>query len=600
MIENLNLMKAMKMKCLLMLLFWGFGAHSVLAQFVLLSYPIEKSVIQRSAGNTASVTVAGQVVSSSLLATIGYRFRPMSATGVPGAAGPTTILPLMANGMFFGTTTMSKGWYLCEIIYNGVIYASSRFGIGDVFIIAGQSNAQGMADPTWALPTTTNYPEWIVGSSDNKTCTKNFPEMFGSFFSFSNASDAVKHGSLSPTGNTIWCYGVLGKLISDANGGMPVVFFNAASAGSTVTQWYQGSQGIAAPNGYVGGAQFCDVGKYQGPFLGQPYTPLKSALNYYGSIFGVRGILWHQGEADSDAGLGAAYKVTSSADYANKLVAVINKSRADFANPNLSWFISNASITNSQAPNATVRAGQASVTNLGSGIIGPDSDYNGAVTTQVGWRADGTHFTEAQNSALAWLGTKWFNQIGAKDVRIEHGFVPSLTYLKNGNLRSLTAPAGYVEYRWGNDINSAIAGATTNVFTTDQFYTGIRCFIKDANGNWHASQRINIGQYSSQREISEMETSDKSEAVNLQWKIFPNPSAGNATIEFLVEESNSHVRLEILDRNGSVVKTIVENPHAKGQWKYPVSNFDSFNDGMHYVRLKVNEKFMAKRILKKN
>lgn len=58
-------------------------------------------------------------------------------------------------------------------------------------------------------------------------------------------------------------------------------------------------------------------------------------------------------------------------------------------------------------------------------------------------------------------------------------------------------------YRWGNDINGAIAGATTNVFTIEQFYTGIRCFIKDANGNWHASQRVNIGQFSSQREGSE-------------------------------------------------------------------------------------------------
>jgi len=159
----------------------------------------------------------------------------------------------------------------------------------------------------------------------------------------------------------------------------------------------------------------------------------------------------------------------------------------------LTWFISNASITNGQAPNAIVRAGRTSVANAGSGVIGPDSDYNGAATTQVGWRSDNTHFAESQNSALTWLGGKWFNQIGASGVRIEHGFVPSLTYSKNGNLRSLTAPPGYAEYRWGNDINGAIAGATTNVFTTDQFYTGIRCFIKDVNGNWHASQRLISG-----------------------------------------------------------------------------------------------------------
>ena len=583
-----------------MLLFYAMACHSVFAQFVLLSYPIEKSVMQRNAANAASVTVAGQVVASSLLATVGYRFRPLSATGVPGAAGATTTLPLTANGMFFGTTTMSKGWYLCEIIYNGMVFANTRFGVGDVFIIAGQSNAQGVPNPTWVLPTTTNYPEWIVGSSDNKTCTKNLPEMFGTFFSFSNASDAVKHGSLSPTGNTIWCYGVLGKLISDANGGMPVAFFNAASAGSTITQWYQGSQGLAAPNGYVGGAQFCDVGKYQGPFVGQPYTPLKSALNYYGSIFGVRGILWHQGEADSDVGLGAAFKATSSADYGNKLIAVINKSRTDFANPNLTWFISNVSIFNGQAPNTTVRAGQTSVVNAGSGVIGPDSDFDDAATTQFGWRPDSIHFGESKKSALTWLGGKWFNQIGANGTRIEHGFVPSLTYFKNGDLRSLTAPAGYAEYRWGSEINSTIAGATTNVFTTDQLYTGIRCFIKDSNGNWHASQRVNLGQFSSQREGSEIGMVETSKAVDFEWRIFPNPYTRDVTIEFAVPEENSQVRLEILDGDGAVLKKLVDNPHAKGQWKYPVSNFEAYNNGMNYIRLKINESFVVKRILQSN
>lgn len=587
----------MKAKNIFIILLCGLVGNSSFGQFVFLSYPIEKSVIQRNAANTASVTVAGQVVSSSLLATVGYRFRPLSASGVAGAAGPTTTLPLTSNGMFFGTTMMSKGWYLCEIIYNGIVYASSRFGIGDVFIIAGQSNGQGMNDKTWNLPPTTNYPEWIVGSSDSKNCTKNLPEMFGSFFSFSNANDIVKHGSLSPTGNTIWCYGVLGKLISDANGGMPVAFFNAASGGSTITQWYQGSQSLAAPNGYTG-LQFCDGGTFQGPFIGQPYTPLKSALNYYGSIFGVRGILWHQGEAESDPNLGGAYKVTTSADYTAKLTAVINKSRADFANPNLTWFISNVSVTNWQGPNPTIRAGQTSAVNAGSGVVGPDSDYDGAVVTQGIWRKDGTHFEESYNSSLTWLGNKWFNQIGNNGVKIEHGFVPSLTYLKNGNLRSLTAPAGYAEYRWGNDINGAIAGATTNVFTTDQFYTGIRCFIKDANGNWHASQRVNIGQFSSQREGSETGTVEKDAIADFEWKIYPNPAIGDVTIEFAIAEDNSQVRLEILDSNGSVVRKIVENPHAKGLWKYPVGNFGVFNDGMHYVRLKVNETFMAKKILK--
>jgi hypothetical protein len=176
--------------------------------------------------------------------------------------------------------------------------------------------------------------------------------------------------------------------------------------------------------------------------------------------------------------------------------------------------------------------------------------------------------------------------------------VPSLTYSKNNNLRSLTAPAGYAEYRWGNDINGTIAGATTNVFTTDQYYTGIRCFIKDSNGNWHASQRVNLGQFSSQREQAGVDVDDLVKEDDFKWKLYPNPYLQEFAVEFLVQEDNSSVKLEILNNEGVVIKTLVDNPHAKGIWKYPVTDVGMYNGGMHYMRLKINESFMVKRILK--
>jgi len=121
---------------------------------------------------------------------------------------------------------------------------------------------------------------------------------------------------------------------------------------------------------------------------------------------------------------------------------------------------------------------------------------------------------------------------------------------------------------------------------------------KDSNGNWHASQRVNLGQFSSQRIGSEIGMAEKDKVADLAWRIFPNPYTRDVTIEFTVPEENSQVRLEILDSDGTVVKKVVDNPHAKGQWKYPVNNFEIYNDGMYFIRLKINESFMTHRILK--
>ena len=110
----------------------------------------------------------------------------------------------------------------------------------------------------------------------------------------------------------------------------------------------QGADGVEAKHPYTG-AQVC-LGYMGGSsipsdYYGLPYTTLKNALNYYGSLFGVRAVLWHQGEADADVNVNPIYKATSAADYQTKLQAVIAKSRADFVAPNLTWYVSKASFS---------------------------------------------------------------------------------------------------------------------------------------------------------------------------------------------------------------------------------------------------------------
>lgn len=542
--------------------------QTINAQYLSLSYPKYNSVLQRDGANQAVITIAGQLVwgtgqngAITPGTTVSYKVKTLSAT--PNVQGPTVNLSMAANGMFYTTTSLSKGWYLVEVMLNGVVYVSSKVGVGDVFVIAGQSNAQGIGgqlEPMggWKLPATIAFPEWIVGINEDNNCNKNLFDGFGDLYSLSDV--AKQYNKLGPTGNNVWCYAVLGKKISDANGGMPVAFFNTASAGSSITQWYLGAQGLGAPNFYTGGTQFC-LG-YKGgsnnpvDYYGQPYTPLRSTLNCYASLYGVRAVLWHQGETDSDNNVPANYKAASAADYQNKLQFVINKSRTDFGatiSPNiLSWIVSKATISKYGPLNGTVRTGQGNVV-AGSTTGGPDTDYVGGVGGAIAgipYRRDSTHFEENYSNALSWLAGKWYDAIGNNGNKITPGFVPQLTYFVNGTKRILTAPAGYAEYRWGSSVNSPIAGATTNTFTTESCYSDIKCFIKDSKGNWHISAATWVHCYASNRIAAEGDAPKEDDLVALT--AYPNPFPAEFQIEFDVKEDGSQVKLELVDINGRI------------------------------------------------
>lgn len=587
-------------------------ANTCNGQTVSLSYPINNSVLQRSTLNDAVVTFAGQLVHNTLAVTLSYRIRTVSATGVAGAPGAAINLNLASNGMFFTTQVVGKGWYLCEILLNGVVYATAKFGVGDVFIIAGQSNAQGVDKLGYLLPSGGGIPEWVVGTSEDRTCTKTLPASFTSMFSLNTPDEAKRHGRLGPSGNGIWAYATLGKLISDTNAGMPVAFFNASTGGSSITEWKQGADGVEAKHPYTG-TQVC-LG-YQGgsanpaDYYGLPYTTLKNALNYYGSLFGVRAVLWHQGEADADVNVNPIYKATSAADYQTKLQAVIAKSRADFGAPNLTWYISKASFSKSGPINATVRTGQGNVATGSPNLGGADTDYvtgsAGPTTDITGadrYRVDTTHFYEGpgQIKGLTWLANKWFSTIGSLSNPIAASWVPQMTYSMNAGWRTLTVFGNAVQYSWNKiGINSPPEpGGNGNTFTTQDKYLGIRCYLKDATGNWHITQSLNIGKYDNQREGFDIEAGTPTEHPGFELNAYPNPYTASFTLAFEVPEENSDVRLDIIDMQGNIVKTVVNNPHAKGKWQYEIKELSGNVNGPLFCRLKINESFTVKKLVR--
>jgi hypothetical protein len=301
-----------------------------------ITLPLNNSVFQRNSSNSALVYFSGQPVGLSSWNSsfqMQYRISTLDNTGNTTSTGFWNNISTGVGHTYFFSTTISTGWYRFETrIFNGSIQIGTiigvKFGVGEVIIIAGQSNAQGYGSITYP---TQPIDDCIIVSAQTSSnvCSSTLP-VFPVFSKISNTS------SISPNGFQPWAYINLGNQIVDKEVGkvIPVLFLNAGNSATSIDNWYQTSNNTSAtsPRTLAGNTLACFDGTDVG--IGEPYRTFRNTLNYYGSIFGVRGVLWHQGESDT-------FDQTSSSVYRTKLDGVIDKSRTNFNN-NLNWAISKA------------------------------------------------------------------------------------------------------------------------------------------------------------------------------------------------------------------------------------------------------------------
>lgn len=441
-----------------------------------ITFPMEKAVFQRNTSNQANINIAGNY--STNITSVQAQLKNASNNNV--VIGWTTISNTPSKGIFNGTlSNVAGGWYILEVrgILSGNVVASTflnRVGVGEVFIIAGQSNAQGIegdnADVGASDERVLSHNEISWFDAGLNQCNTKYPTYPSFTQIFNNGSSK---SFLSKTGLSPWCYGKLGdNLVSRF--GVPVVFFNAGSGGTASQNWKESSDGLAT-NSYYTGTQFCNV-------LGVPYGGLKKVMNYYASVFGVRAILWHQGETDNFGSIaGSTY--TSNINY------VINKTRSDFGS-NIPWVISKVSVSDKNAnsgagnANSDIINAQNSLVNNGNKIFsGPSTD--GLLGS---YRSDEVHFygaglIELANSWNAALDANFFNNatpISAKALPIVNVTCFSTTTFR------LTAPAGYTAYKWvrpdlgNNDYEST---AEDNTQSIDRSAGTYRCYLTDNQGN---------------------------------------------------------------------------------------------------------------------
>jgi hypothetical protein len=265
-----------------------FCATNLSAQ-VSISWPQNGMVFQRGQDNKASLKFIVTSANGQAITSLQLLFYKYALAG--GTQGPLN--PVSGNSQSW-TTVLISGGGTCQVTAQidvaGGMYkvrakdnsgretADFDVGVGEVFAIAGQSNASGYPNNNNASYETGNAT--FVRFFNEKDQSNNFQGF--------EQNDPGKCPGCSPeTVYYQWYWGGLGnKLIQTLN--VPVAFYQSAMAATTVVEWRNSSQNRNTP--------FNDG---QPRFInGFPYRNLKNFLTGRAKQTGLRAILWHQGEND--------------------------------------------------------------------------------------------------------------------------------------------------------------------------------------------------------------------------------------------------------------------------------------------------------------
>lgn len=346
--------------------------------------PKAKSILQREADAKATVTLKASSVANAKF----YKTQILSdgkSSSVSAAAAfdsSKNIAIRLSTGLKWHQVRLkfydASGKELSR-------WTSEQFGVGEIFLTAGQSNAGNFAKPK----------------------TKSSQAMNRAFSSDSNqwVDLADPLPGANGTGGSPWPR--FADLLS-AELGVPVGIAASAWGGSSIEQWLtNNAAGVSVPGGKALSERLIKVADQQ----------LQCRF---------RSVLWHQGETDSIEG-------TSSKNYVTKLTrlkSLVGKSQLCATRP---WVVARASFlpTPNNVPfNRMVAIRNAQTTSWSSGFVrGPDTDL--MVGTK--YRHDQIHMSSVGLELHSKLWSQYARQVvglkvqqGEKDLITEAGQVYNL------------------------------------------------------------------------------------------------------------------------------------------------------------------------------
>lgn len=430
---------------------------------IIITSPSDRSVYQRDITGQTTVSVSGTY--SQPIDQVEVRAVPV----IPGQGIATDWSTLQANprgGVFLGTVRLQGGWYTLEVraLLEGAVVGRdvvSRMGVGEIFLIAGQSNAQGLFNSPGPAATDDRVNYIVYDNTVNSLFDPPAP-------TFAHLESNIVIG---PRGQTAWNWGILGDLLARKLN-VPILFINTAWEGTSVKNWAESAAGKSTVNLY---------GDFPYPEK-MPYGNLLISAQHYVHRLGVRAVLWMQGETDT-------YPLNSSAkEYQENLQFLINKLSGD-TGKRINWVIARTSRTTNFAgepmTSQEVINGQNAVLNtpFNSTYPGPETD-NHLVP-----RPDGIHFKGEDGHRI--LAELWNNSLNTTFFSTITPVTPTplptlITSCGPDNATvSLALPDGYSSYTW----STGQTGKTISIMSPGTY----RAIVKDRFGNSLVSPSVTVG-----------------------------------------------------------------------------------------------------------
>jgi hypothetical protein len=406
-----------------------------------ITFPVERIVFQRNNSNSSNFSIAGYVNTHAELVPV--------VAGQGTATDWTTIASNLRNTSFNGQLNGQGGWYTLEVRVidrNNIIASSSisRVGIGEVFLVGGEVNAQG--DPTVSGAT--------IGTGNDRVSTIDYSSLTldesAIPFAFTQFATSKK---MAATHEVPFFWARLGDLLVQRYN-VPVAFYGCGVATMGSSPWSRSANGEDLRAVFPSAVRAA----------GMPYRGMKAMLNYLAVRTGIRSVLWLQGETDG---------ATSNTNYFNNIKTVIDKSRTDLNKSDLAWMI---------ARNVKARAQDSLVANVSNTAAGPNIDAISGAGNRTGVILSGNGLVQAANSYFAAITPSYLSSVNP----MMPTFVQNLSTTCSASNGTVVAslPIGFQNYSWSNNTSgSSLSTSVAGVYSAKFF---------DARGNIYQSAPLLI------------------------------------------------------------------------------------------------------------
>jgi hypothetical protein len=329
------------------------GARTTLSQTVELRSPKKFQVFQRrTAPADGTLVIEGRTTGFN--GRLQFRLTGKSVIGdLPGNWKP--IPPMSDVGHFQATAQVpAGGWYRLEVRSQNenpprILATTEHVGIGEVFIVAGQSNS-------------TNY-----GSERQKVQSGFVVSFDGESWRIADdpqpgVQDRSQKGSfIPPFGDAMY-----------ARYKVPIAIASAGCGSTSVRQWLPKGRAIdihPTTNSFIR-----ELAPGQWESSGQLYDGLLKRIRSLGPN-GFRALLWHQGESDAgQARAGFADRQITADQYRQLMEELIRDAHKD-AGWDFPWFVAQATYHSPADPSdEDFRAAQRALADCGLALAGPDTD----------------------------------------------------------------------------------------------------------------------------------------------------------------------------------------------------------------------------------